>query len=407
MIPISKLVTIGVGHAVRACPGQALQAMRRISLRIGPIDIRASRCEARTACPTVLICLLVGTLQAQDRVTFVDRSSKTGATLLRSGSITVEDPGKVTITSSDGRRSDIPVSDIIDVLYEGEPQSEMNAARTAERERRYDAALAAYADASKKVTADKKLLRRHLEYKEAEMRTAQAEAGTNPGAALDALRAFAKNHSECRQVLSCYDALGRLLIIGRQPIAEVVEALAQLRSKFGTDNKDVASRCDLLRSDLIVQELEQVFLKEGLPVAKSKSTAAAKSLAELVTIADRTIEPELTAKVNYCKAYGDPNVSFAAWDGQLKATEDPHSRAAIHLIRGDYYRLSNNMKEAMWDYLWVDTVYFADRNQQAKALFQLIEVFDKLGDTAKSRDCKERLQSDGRLRDTRYSKAIK
>ena len=352
----------------------------------------------------VLALLLVQVTAAQDRVTYIDHSSKTGSTLLRSGTISLEDPGKVTITSGDNRRSDIPVSDIVDVVYDGEPTAEMNAARTAERERKFDVALAGYTDALKKSGSDKKLLRRHLEYKLAEMRTAQADAGANSAAAIDALRQFAKAYPDSRQSLTCYENLGRLLVAARQPVTEVVEALAQLRSKFGSDNKEVASRCDLLRSDLILQELELTVLKEGMDAAKGKAAAAGKAIAELVTIADRSVQPELLARQTYCQALAAPGPAVAAWEAQLKSTEDPRSRAGIHLTRGDFYRLTQNYKEAMWDYLWVDTVYFADRNQQAKALYQLVDVFDKLGDPAKSRDCKERLLNDGRLRDTRYQR---
>ncbi len=58
----------------------------------------------------------------------------------------------------------------------------------------------------------------------------------------------------------------------------------------------------------------------------------------------------------------------------------------------------------MWDYLWVDTVYFAEREQQAKALYHLIEVFEKIGDSPKSRESRERLTADARLKDTRYQR---
>lgn len=354
----------------------------------------------------LLLCVLGcwGYAQAQDRVTFVDRSSKTGATLLRSGTIVSEDPGKLVMTINDGRRSDIPVSDVVDVVYDGEPQTELTAARTAERERKMDVALTAYADAARKVTGDKKLLRRHLDFKLAEMRTAQADAGANAGQAIDALRAFAKAHSESRQILACYDALGRLLVAQGQPVQEVSDSLAQLRSKYGTDNKEVANRCDLLRSDLIIQELQQVYARNPA-AAKVRSVEMAKGLGELVTISDRANQAELTAKQTFCQAFGDPAASLSAWDAQLKAqADDAHSRAAIHLVRGDFHRLLQNYKEAMWDYLWVDTVYFGDRAQQAKALYYLVDVFDKLGDAAKSRECKDRLQHDNRLRDTRYQK---
>lgn len=357
----------------------------------------------RYVCLAILVS--AAPLAAQDRVTYLDRSSKAGSSLLRSGTINMEDPGKVTITGTDGRRTDVPAGDLLDVIYDGEPQTEMNAARSAEKERRLDAALAGYLEAQKKVAADKKLLRRHLEYKLAELRAMQAEAGVNPATAIDSLRAFVRTHADSRQLLSCYDMLGRLLIASRQPVDEVTTALAQIRSRFGTDNKEVASRCDLLRSDLLMQELQQALLADKTAAA-SKATALEKALTELTTIADRAIQPDLEAKRVFCQALKDPGKALAAWEAQLKTVgDDGRNRAAIHLTRGDYYRLMQQPREAMWEYLWVDTVYMQDRQQQAKALFYLVDIFDKLGDAAKARDCKERLQNDPRLKDTRYQRA--
>ena len=83
---------------------------------------------------------------------------------------------------------------------------------------------------------------------------------------------------------------------------------------------------------------------------------------------------------------------------------DLSTRQAEIEVEAQIAELTQKYREAMWDYLWVDTVYFADREQQAKALYHLAEVFDKLGDAVKSREAKERLLADARLKDTRYQK---
>lgn len=354
----------------------------------------------------IVLLTLAGVAHAQDRVTFLDRSSKTGGTLLRSGSITQEDPGKITLTSNDGRRSDIPVPDVVDVIYDGEPQAEMNSVRQSERDHRYDAALAACSDAMKKTSNDKKLLRRHLEYKMAELRAIQSEKGAPTAQAVDTLRAFIKNHPDARQSLACLETLGRLLIASEEPITDVQEGLAQIRSKFGADNKEVANRCDLIRSELILQQLSILFAKAGAAGIRNQAAIAVKSLQELQTISDRSIQPEIAARIIFCQALQDATQAPEQWETLLAGTDDAFSRAAIHLTRGDFYRLQKKDREAMWDYLWVDTVYFADRQQQAKALYQLMEVFDKMGDQAKARDCRERLRNDNRLKDTRYHRLV-
>jgi hypothetical protein len=348
--------------------------------------------------------LFTGSASAQDRITILDRSSKTASPVTRNGTIVSEDPGRIVFTSSDNRRMDVSANDVLDVQYESEPTIEMNAARGAERDRKYDAALAAYADALKKVPADKRLIKRHIEYKLAELRTLQADAGGAGAPAVEALRQFFAANAGGRQALACLDNLGRLLILARQSPKEVVQGLAQVRSAYGGDNKELASRCDLLRCDLLSFDVELTVGKEGLQPAKNKISEAIKTLYELKANADRATAIELAARETLFKALlGDAGAS-ASWEQQLKSSEEPRARAAVHLARGDYYRLMQKYKEAMWDYLWVDTVYFAERDQQAKAIYHLMEVFEKLGDSPKAREAKERLQADPRLRDTRYQK---
>jgi hypothetical protein len=341
---------------------------------------------------------------AQDRITYLDRASRSATPQVRNGSVSAEDPGKVVLTSTDNRRLDIPAADVLDVQYEGEPTVEMNAARAAERDKKYDAALAAYSDALKKTPADKRLIRRHLEYKLAELRTAQADAGGPAAPAIAALRQFFAAHSNGRQSLACLDNLGRLLIVSRQSPAEVADGLAQMRGAYGNDNQELANRCDLLRGDLLSLDVELAIAKEGLEPAKKKLAETLKALQELKRSADRTVVLELSARETFCLALLGNAGATASWESQLKAADDPRSKASVHLARGDYYRLLQKYKEAMWDYLWVDTVYFAEREQQAKALYHLVEVFEKLGDSPKAREAKERLQADPRLKDTRYQK---
>src|SRR5262245_3604599 len=106
----------------------------------------------RACLPLLALTCLPASILAQDRVTFLDRTSRSTSPVLRTGAISAEDPAKLTMTANDGRRSDVPSFDILDVVYDAEPATEMNAARAAERDRKWDVALAAYADALKRAT---------------------------------------------------------------------------------------------------------------------------------------------------------------------------------------------------------------------------------------------------------------
>ena len=74
-------------------------------------------------------------------------------------------------------------------------------------------------------------------------------------------------------------------------------------------------------------------------------------------------------------------------------TSDAAVRAAAHNLLGDYYQAKGQPGPAFWEYLYVDTLYNQDREEQAKALYHLSKLFDTVkNDRMRARQCAERLQ---------------
>jgi tetratricopeptide (TPR) repeat protein len=90
----------------------------------------------------------------------------------------------------------------------------------------------------------------------------------------------------------------------------------------------------------------------------------------------------------------------------LKDSVDPRLRGVVHNLLGDYYRKRNQDEEAFWHYLRVDALYNDDAEEQAKALYHLSVLFDKVKrDPMRAEQCATRLL-DKRFQGTTYQKLV-
>jgi tetratricopeptide (TPR) repeat protein len=341
---------------------------------------------------------------AQDRVDFLDRAK--GQPTYRTGTIASEDPAKVVIISGINKaKIEIPTADITDVRYEVEPP-EGAQARTAERLKQFDKALQLYKDAAAKLKPGNPYALAHLRFKAAKLTALQAEAGsaTDRQVAIVELRRFLKDFPDSRHSIDALDTLSRLLLADGQSPQEVVDAFRALRTKYA-DRKEITSRCDLFESQLLVQEAENL-LKDQPDAARKKYEEALQKFESMLKDADKATAMDIKINAAQCKAaLGRHAEAIKDLEAILKEATDDRTRAAAYLGRGDCYRLNGQFREAMWDYLWVDVVYHQDREQTAKALYHLAEVFERLGDPERARQSRERLNKD--YKDTRYQKLLK
>jgi tetratricopeptide (TPR) repeat protein len=290
------------------------------------------------------------------------------------------------------------------VVYDGEP-GELLAGRNAEKNRDHEKALAAYQEALKKVPASNKTLHAHVQFKVLKLKAQAAEtgAGAARGPVIDELRKFRTTYPEARQTLECLDLLSRLLTAEGQPVQEVVDAFKALRTKYA-DSKEIAARCDLFETQALITEGENL-LKTNEDDAKKKYAAAQAKLQTMLAGADKSTALEIRVVLAVCRSIqGQLPEAVKELDELLKEASNDHTRATIHLGRGDCYRLTKQYRDAQWDYLWVDVIYNQDREQQAKALYCLSEVFTALGDNNKAKECKERLMTDPRLKDSQFQR---
>ncbi len=76
-------------------------------------------------------------------------------------------------------------------------------------------------------------------------------------------------------------------------------------------------------------------------------------------------------------------------------------------LLGDYYSRKGQAEEAFWNYLRVDAMYNEDIEEQAKALYRLTTLFDKVKkDPIRGKEYADRLQGT-RFAGTTYQKLAK
>ncbi len=74
-----------------------------------------------------------------------------------------------------------------------------------------------------------------------------------------------------------------------------------------------------------------------------------------------------------------------------KETTDKNLKASAYNALGVSYYSGEQLKEARWEFLWVDVVYNQDKAEHAKALYYLYKIFDKLDEKERAQECREAL----------------
>lgn len=100
----------------------------------------------------------------------------------------------------------------------------------------------------------------------------------------------------------------------------------------------------------------------------------------------------VAAKLTYAPGAGAGKPPAAAkLDEAIAAAKDPVARAVGSNFLGDLYAAHGQTRDAMWSYLWTDTVYNQDRDEQVYALHRLVGLAEQAGDRDRADQFRERL----------------
>lgn len=76
----------------------------------------------------------------------------------------------------------------------------------------------------------------------------------------------------------------------------------------------------------------------------------------------------------------------------MEKTKDPAAHAAGFAMRGELYLAAGKPRDAMWEFLWVETVMNQDRDEVFKALVRLADLFDAEPNEEKARQYRDKIR---------------
>lgn len=359
----------------------------------------------RASLSALLLLGVCAAAHAQDVVYYTERGKK--GEQKATGSVEDESPAGVKVKLKDGKDTmqAIATGAILRIDYQdkavsvvdyrrpfGKEEQARKEARDDKRAERLGEALDGYAKLEK--AAERPAVKRYLQFKVAELTTLQSQDDpTKADAAIKLLTEFKGNHPTGWQLLPALKMLARLLEdAGRLDDArKAYEELADL--------PDVPAEL----------KQESTLLVSRLLLRGGKYRDAEARLRKLAPTLSRDDPQALLVKAYLAEsALGQNNLKDVAKDlGEVaRASADPRLRGVVHNLLGDYYRKQGQAEEAFWEYLRVETVYNEDVEENAKALYFLVGLFDKVKkDPLRGKDCATKLL-DKRFAGTVYQRTF-
>ncbi len=347
----------------------------------------------RLAWAVAVVCLFVGisALVAEDTVYFVDHEMKKEQSVR--GAIEQETPSGIKLKTKSGVK-DIPARNVTQIVYDNKivavidfrrpdanltkARNETNAAKRADLLKEALVGFQALDTQLRGVTN----IHRYLLYRIAQTTALQAK---DDSSRLDAAIAALV---EAKTTLS-----------DGWEIVPALQLLARLQEEKGDGHGASQTYSDLAEVPGISPEmkLRSQLLGARLLLRVSKFPEAEAKLKQLASALPKD-DPQRTFVDVYLAqsqmAQGNVNGVEAKLKAAILSNPDRNLRALAHNFLGDYYRLQREPEQAFWEYLKVDTLYSDDREEHAKALYYLSQLFDKpKNNPARAEACLAKLKS--------------
>lgn len=327
-----------------------------------------------------------------DRVEIRDR--KDGSTRFLTGKLTLNKNG-LQLVASDKKATLLNFEDLLRIEPGDLPEVDrisFKAAFNAEDKKTskdYESARSIYTDLLKK--AKDPTARRHLEYRLALISTRLADLEADSPrwkemveASLKEWDNFLTNHTSGWEVWLAARTASRLQVeLGRYDAAARLWSSVSKLSDLPAD----------LRLEATIQQVDALFRSKNY-------TAAASALSTALKDAKPGSARDRLELYNLALQEARQGLSPAAIDKLAQQIEqrldkqtDPQVRATAFNILGEIYRQDpQRLRDAMWAYLWVETVYNTDKYETHKAAVRLLDIFQTLKDEERLQSQRERLR---------------
>ncbi len=327
-----------------------------------------------------------------DKVVVRDTAKKDGSTKSYDGALVLDKSG-LSVTDSSGKLLVVVSFNDFVKFTPGElPGVDRTSilSRIAEEERRtkkdYEAARIGYKAMLEKAATAPEKSKRYLAYKLAMMTTRVADEAADDenwaALAAEAIKdwdQFLTDYATGWEVWSAAHTNARLLA----EVGKYAEA-ARMWSRLAKNNDLPAE----LRREAAIQEIDAQIR------SKSYALASTASEALLATTAPGTIKDRLAVYAAAAKAAisGDPLSGLKEIEAKIAATKEPIVRATGYSLIGELYLAANKPRDAMWNFLWVETVYNTDKDEVFKALNRLSELYQLQNEEDRAKAYREKIR---------------
>ncbi|WP_020475294.1 tetratricopeptide repeat protein [Zavarzinella formosa] len=342
------------------------------------------------------LCALAFVMAAVSHQTFVhadnvirkDKKTEKGVTV--TGKVSEDTVSGVKVKLSATKDEAIPANEILSVTYSGFPipvNNKIAEAVDAEAKRDYATMLTIYEGLlSGKEPKDAKFTmppeaKRNFEYRVASLKASMADGEEEIKAAIKGLNDFMLANADCWQYSHAARQLARLQTdSGDYPAATLVLEKLEKTAAVPAEYKADASAALI---DLAFQSEDYAAGKKRVDtmMKDAKATPALKERLAFYQLALDGVQADDAAFPATIKKIEDA----------IAKSKDPGLKALGYNVLGDCYMAKKRKRDAMWSYLWVDTVYNQDRGEQVKAQTRLIKIFTEDGDLDKVKLFKEKV----------------
>lgn len=299
-------------------------------------------------------------VQAQDRVEF-RRGGKVDSS---TGQIVEETISSIRVRPNVGKEVTVSPTELVKISYDlsGALKQDLAPIFTLEEKRENAKALEEYKKVHDKVRASDKAspgLKRYVDFRVAMLQALLADKQAEVS-----LASFLKDHPNSWQ----YPQVARQLASIQASANKYDEAIKTLE---GLSNSPGLPKDEKMDTDVAILAVQ--FQAGKLAEVKTKAAAMAKGLPSTDPYAKKLPLYQIGAT---CKD-GKLEETVGKLQKAIETNSDVGVKALGYNILGDCYLLNNNKREAMWQFLWVDTVYNSDPVERIKALDQLTKLFEK------------------------------
>lgn len=328
----------------------------------------------RLLCLPPLVIAFASLVQAQDRVEYKRNGKVDSAT----GQIVEETISTIRVKPNAGKEVTIIPAELVKINYElsGALKQDLAPVFALDEKRENAKALEEYKKVHDKVRASDKAspgLKRYVDYRVAMLQSLLGEKEAEVS-----LASFLKSHPNSWQYPQAARQLASIQASANK-YDDAIKTLEALSASAGLP-KEVK-----LDADVAILDLQ--FQAGKLTEVKARADALAKGLPTTDPYAKKLPLYQIGAT---CKD-GKLEETVGKLQKAIESNSDVGVKAVGFNILGHCYLLNNNKREAMWQFLWVDTVYNSDPIERIKALDQLTKLFEKdLGNSERAQLFREK-----------------